>query len=691
MPQLRLASGLEVDSPFTWVVADSTARTALTLTAIEVTERPYFQNKLCLQLSDYTIWGLSDYTNMTWSEVSKAPTVPERKASMVVAPSKTVTAQKVVEMVSGGVSNYPGIVTDVITPDSVVALNNIGSSYIDCVELTSSKILVVFRGASNYGTAVVLDIAGTTITYGTPVTFKSLNCEYNVVAKLSSTKAVVAYTNSDVIKSVVLTITGSTIVVGTESPMVANGSINKMTLLAENKVILNYNSSGTGTVSVSILNILNDIITPSASALVMALSTYIGYYSHCTLSNNKFLWVYCDNTNSYIRAKVVTVNVGDTITVGADNLLVSLGSSSLDLSAISSTKVLMVSSNGTTNKVNVLTVTGDTVTCGTAYSVASADSRPVITSITSTKALLSYRTYGSPYAGRAVILNIADTTITANSVATVTTGGGVQKIVVLSESIQLWIFPNASTQYLSASILRRGFTSTNILGVSLQSKVAGELAIISYEDEIDGFSNLVQGSLYYLSDSGDLSTSPSPTHEKAIAIALSSTKIKWFGSSDLSNSKIYLNVSAPSTATVGRVGDIRVDTNKNIWTLKYIETGLYYWSPDGFPAMGNVYFDYYSPHWVKKIYKYKSSAIQLSATINSVVTINTAHGISSIAGFVDGSFNWISSTTLQTSQRYAAATTSVSASVGTTNMTITQLWSSTLASYYGYFEFRFFY
>jgi len=51
-------------------------------------------------------------------------------------------------------------------------------------------------GNSNYGTAVIGDVSGTTITYGSEYVFNAASTGYNSAAALSSDKFVVAYRDS---------------------------------------------------------------------------------------------------------------------------------------------------------------------------------------------------------------------------------------------------------------------------------------------------------------------------------------------------------------------------------------------------------------------------------------------------------------------------------------------------------------
>lgn len=57
------SKGVEIHTPFRWVVANSTARGALTVTAQDT-------QKLCFQIADTTIWMLSDNSPKRWTWVS---------------------------------------------------------------------------------------------------------------------------------------------------------------------------------------------------------------------------------------------------------------------------------------------------------------------------------------------------------------------------------------------------------------------------------------------------------------------------------------------------------------------------------------------------------------------------------------------------------------------------------------------
>jgi hypothetical protein len=73
--------------------------------------------------------------------------------------------------------------------------NNGYTSYTSIIKLSESKAIVAYgdQSSSGYGTAVVLDISGTTITGGSEYIFNNGYTIYTSITALSESKAIVAY------------------------------------------------------------------------------------------------------------------------------------------------------------------------------------------------------------------------------------------------------------------------------------------------------------------------------------------------------------------------------------------------------------------------------------------------------------------------------------------------------------------
>jgi uncharacterized membrane protein YciS (DUF1049 family) len=84
-----------------------------------------------------------------------------------------------------------------ITFGSEYVFNSGSTVYISVAALSSTKFVAAYRdyGNSSYGTAIIGDISGTTITYGSESVFNSSNTGWTSVAALTSTRFVVAFSD----------------------------------------------------------------------------------------------------------------------------------------------------------------------------------------------------------------------------------------------------------------------------------------------------------------------------------------------------------------------------------------------------------------------------------------------------------------------------------------------------------------
>ena len=127
--------------------------------------------------------------------------------------SNSNRGKAIVGEVSGGSITYGSAVT-FETGQTTLSIAQAG------VALTASKFVIVYEDASNssYGTAIVGDVSGNTITFGTAYVYQTSNStKSSVVARLNDSKIVLAYSqtpNSSRGRVQVLTISGTTFTPG---------------------------------------------------------------------------------------------------------------------------------------------------------------------------------------------------------------------------------------------------------------------------------------------------------------------------------------------------------------------------------------------------------------------------------------------------------------------------------------------
>ena len=112
----------------------------------------------------------------------------------VVASGESVTAGDVVGFLNGYVQKG-FIFGNTITHGSEYVFNAADTNHISAAALSSGKFVVAYSdaGNSNHGTAVIGNVSGTTITYGSEYKFNAASSEYISAAALSEGKFVVAY------------------------------------------------------------------------------------------------------------------------------------------------------------------------------------------------------------------------------------------------------------------------------------------------------------------------------------------------------------------------------------------------------------------------------------------------------------------------------------------------------------------
>ena len=271
-----------------------------------------------------------------------------------------------VEAVSGSVtSGSLGSLTQFNSSNSVY----VASAY----HAAQNKIVVAYGngGNSDYGTACVGTISGTSITFGTPVVFLSAEARYiAAVYDPDNEKIVIAYADSSDVdrgKARVGTVSGSSISFGTQATYASSTAGTSYTAMAydeaENKVII------------------------------------AGRYT----SNYGYVWVSTVSGTSISFGSPVQFNLGTT-----------------DMSVVydSSNQKIVISYNDDSNAsygtAIVGTVSGTSISFGTEVVFESANSQYIATTFDSTsgKILIAYRDVGNASYGTAIVGTVSGTAIT---------------------------------------------------------------------------------------------------------------------------------------------------------------------------------------------------------------------------------------------------------------------------------------
>lgn len=182
--------------------------------------------------------------------------------------------------------------------------------------LTSTRVIIAFRndGAGSYGSAYLLTISGTTITYTGGVNFRGAWCGYISAVVLSTTSVLVAYRNetSYAGESIVLTVSGSTITPGTYLVFCANAAYTSAVAISSTSALITYVDNGGNARAI--------IVTINGTTITNGVSVYFGgltntYTNVILLSKTSVLLLYNNATlpaGTAIFAKIV----GNSILLG---------------------------------------------------------------------------------------------------------------------------------------------------------------------------------------------------------------------------------------------------------------------------------------------------------------------------------------------------------------------------------------
>ena len=363
----------------------------------------------------------------------------------------------------------------------------------------NNRVVIAYRdyGNSSYGTAVVGEISGNSITFGTPVVFESAGVEeISTVFDSHNNRVVIFYLgSSNRPKAVVGNVNPSTNAISFGTPnnssytsmlstSAAFDSDNNIVLLVSGKTNTGRMHAGTVNPSNNSISFANDGATAEEFNAGDSSHTAVAYDT----ANNKavVLW---SGTSGAGKYKVVSIDSSGNFTFGTEGTYFSRGT-------------------GVTTK-NFLKY------------------EP-----TSGKLVTFFRPHSSPYSTPYILGTMSGTTVTWESPVTVGSNGLTYGGLAIDPNNAKAIFAYSDSGNFNAKVLQLPYSSTttnltaeNYIGISNGAYTNGQTATVQLIGSVDDAqSSLTPGQKYYVQIDGSLSTtadSPSVLAGKAI----SSTKL----------------------------------------------------------------------------------------------------------------------------------------------------------------------
>ena len=416
--------------------------------------------------------------------------------------------------------------------------NNV--NYINTTKLSNTKVIVCYMDNDNsqYGTACVLSISGSTITAGSPVVFYSTATTHISVTGLSETKAIVVFSdNNGYGTTSVLSISGSTITVGSavvfES---ANSLFNSVTMLTSTTAIVVYTDTGNSYYGTACLLTVSGSTVTAGTPMVFRTSNS-QWMTVATLSDTEVIVMFRLG-NGYVTSCVLTIS-GSSISAGAVVSFNSSVSEYISVAVLNPEKVIvayMDDGNSKKGKAAVLNISGSTVSSGSVWDIFTfnnADTRFIaIAKITNTQAIVSYMDNGNSGIGTSRVLNISGYTISGETASVFNNSGSkYNSIVDLENSKSILVYKNDTGSGIGKSTVLQtatditNLTSTNFIGITDEAISSGATGKATIKGGIKtGLSSLTPNAIYYVQTDGTITTA-SASPAVRIGKALSSTSI----------------------------------------------------------------------------------------------------------------------------------------------------------------------
>ncbi len=457
----------------------------------------------------------------------------------VVAAGESITAGDVVGFLDGYV--YEGFPPgNDISYASGYVFNSADTGGISIAALSSTKFVVAYRdGIWPYsGTAVIGSVSGSTITFGSGYVFNSAETSSFAVAALSSTKFVVAYRdedNSDYGTAVIGDVSGSTITFVPDPENVFNsaytGSISIAALSPTQFVVAYsvavhpdyYGAAVIGSVSGSTITYGPEYVFNSGST---------SYFSAAALSSTQFVVAYRDPDNSDHGTAVIGDVSGRDITYGAEHVFNSADSGFISAAALSPTQFVVAYMDSNHGTAVIGDVFGRDITYGSEYVFDSADTSHIsAAALSPTQFVVTYCDIDSVFKGTAVVGDVSGRDITYgseyvfNSAPTFSTSPA----AALSSTKFVVAYRDPDNSDHGTAIIGDAFDG-HVVGIASESKTAGQTVPVIIGGVSDVHSDLTSGEIYYGDAWGDLTTDVTDYYR--VGLAISSTEILLYSDRD---------------------------------------------------------------------------------------------------------------------------------------------------------------
>ena len=494
-------------------------------------------------------------------------------------------------------------VAESIPAGSVAVFNPASTSYVTAAfdPNTAGKFVVTYRdnGNSSYGKAVVGTVSGTSITFGTPVVFKSSAANYVYMAFDPTTagRFVVTFDTANVGRAMVGTVSGNSISFGTE--VTFNSSA-----IRYSSVAFDPNTSGKFVIAYTDFSNSNygKVIVGTISGTAITMGTGVIFNAGLTQYNSvsfdpntagKFAIAYRDYTTSQYGKAIVGTTSGTSITMGT-GVIFNTGSGYYNSIAFdpNTTGKFVVAykdgDNGSKGTAVIGTVSGTSITYGSEYLFNSGGGTTYISAAfdpnTAGKFVVAYSDGPNSDSGTVIVGTVSGTAITFGSEIVFNSGltlpylsfdsSVTGKFVIVYQDYPNSNYGRAVVGQLATTVTTVNLTSTNFLGTSTAAYTNAQTASIMLQGSVStNQTGLTIGSTYYVQPDGTLATTAgSPSVEAGKALSATSLLL-----SDPAGGITYTagtNVSISAGNVISATDTVYADTDVASYLFGNLDTHI---------------------------------------------------------------------------------------------------------------------
>ena len=428
---------------------------------------------------------------------------------------------------------------------SNVAVGSISpNQYGSVFDTNSNKVVIAYSNLANsdYGTAVVGTVSGTSISFGTPVVFDSGNTTaFSLSFDSASNKVVIIYryVPFNRPRAIVGTVSGTSISFGSYNQFFNDSLQETASTFDSNsgKVVAFIRESNT-----SSNRCLSFVGTVSGTSISFGSSSVVGSTGFTDIEStfdstlNKVVLTYSDSANSYKGTAVVGTVSGTSISFGSTVVFNNSATFDITVTYDSSAGKVVVSfrdeANSNRGGAAVGSVSGTSISFGSKvnFTTSSASTPAAIFDPISSKIVIAYADGGNSNYGTIILGTVSGTSISfgtpivfkqATSYYPSMSRDNLDgKVVVM--------FDDSSTgtaQVFSTSELATNLTGENYIGLASNGYPDTAGATIDVQGAInDRQSGLTPGQSYYVQTDGTLDTTPADPSVFA-GTAISATKM----------------------------------------------------------------------------------------------------------------------------------------------------------------------